>query len=304
MHSLPSKPIICVDKHNGLYVTPKNDTGGVIHPIHVAKSTVTQIIDCENEECRTAMQLAFSLGLPGQECSHLLRANQAQPYVAQACLLPEVLEDMKTKGLLSSESAKECCKLLEEASHSAVDAVYRINSGEMGYSSRFLFFSTFTNKKDSWCRFKRTIVTFDSTAGQWSCRCGGHAQIHSCVHRNLAKWWIFQESPHLLVKRTKSHSDNIEDLDAHMVEVETPCDSYNEDESKVRLMTEYIYSAKRIPRDLPIALKTKEKEPTTFLPTETQCPYCEGPTPPDLLPHKVITTHAVVCGMTYVKKGK
>ena len=84
----------------------------------------------------------------------------------------------------------------------------------------------------------------------------------------------------------------------------TPCDSYNEDKSKVRLMTEYIYSTKRIQRDLPIALKTKEKEPTTFLPTETQCPYCEGPTPPDLLPHKVIRTHAVVCGMTHDLKGR
>ena len=145
VHYLPSQPIIFVDKHNGIYVTPKNDTGGVIHPIYVAKSTVMQIIDCENEECRTAMQSAFSLGLPGQECSHLQRANNSQPYVAQACLLAEVLED-ENQGPSPSESAKQCSKLLEATSHSAIDAVYPINSGDMGYSSGFVFSNIYKQK--------------------------------------------------------------------------------------------------------------------------------------------------------------
>ena len=53
---------------------------------------------------------------------------------------------MKTKGLPSSESAKQCSKLLEATSHSAIDAVYPINSGDMGYSSGFVFSNIYKQK--------------------------------------------------------------------------------------------------------------------------------------------------------------
>lgn len=82
---------------------------------------------------------------------------------------------------------------------------------------------------------------------------------------------------------------------------------YTENERKVSKMTEYLYLHKKIPppHNIPAELRSREKDPPTcFIPEETQCPYCPGPTPPDLLQHKTITKQATVCGYTYVRKGK
>lgn len=69
-------------------------------------------------------------------------------------------------------------------------------------------------------------------------------------------------------------------------------------------MTEYFAKSKKIPalHNISIELRTKEKlPPKSFIPSELNCPYCPGPTPPGLIEETI--TQATVYGYTYIEKG-
>ncbi|KAI4874700.1 hypothetical protein NFI96_001267 [Prochilodus magdalenae] len=74
--------------------------------------------------------------------------------------------------------------------------------------------------------------------------------------------------------------------------------------TSVITMTNYFWNSKRIPEQLPHDLSTTEKPlPERFEPQEKKCPYCPGPSPPDLVELKCITRHAMVYGMFTMNKG-
>ncbi|XP_033970117.1 uncharacterized protein LOC117469770 [Trematomus bernacchii] len=304
VHNLDATPMICIDVQNGIYVTPKYDHSPVF-PIHVIKTTNPPNIDCEVENCRTFMKIAWCSGNPGKECVHLERTKSAKPYSQPAVLTSTSLQDMLSKGLMSSEWGTKCEKLYTAATTNGVDSVVPVFFGDEGYSKRCLFFSVFTDERDNWCRFGRTRVTFDTVAGQWNCQCQGTGTSHRCIHRMMGMWWIFQESPGTLVTSDLQVED-IDDLETHMVESSLFCEPHKLTSQKVTVMTDYLSTKKRIPclQDLPLELRTKERQPPPcFVPSEETCPYCPGPTPPDLNSQENVTTQAMVYGIKYIQKG-
>lgn len=306
IHSIDCTPMVCVDVKNGIYVTPKYDHSPVF-PIHVIKSTTLQKIDCEVQKCRRFMQIAWSSGNPGKECAHLERTANAKSYIKPAALTSTSLQDMLSKGLMSSEWGEKCAALNTAATNSGVDSVFPVFVGDEKHSQRWNFFSVFTNEMDNWCQFGRTRVTFDSVAGQWNCPCRGTGKSHRCIHRMMGMWWIFQESPGTLAATSDIQVEDIDDLESHILESSITCDPHNSNAQKICAMTDYLATQKRIPclQDLPVQLRTQEVQPPTcFEPHENACPYCPGPTPPALKPSKLVTTQAMVYGMNYVKKGK
>ncbi|XP_054873909.1 uncharacterized protein LOC129350679 [Amphiprion ocellaris] len=94
-------------------------------------------------------------------------------------------------------------------------------------------FSVFTNTIDNWCKFGRTRVSFDFVSGKWNCQCRGTTRSHGCIHRMLATWWIFQESPQLLLHSTDVHSDDTEDLETELHETQRDFSNYACSEDKV-----------------------------------------------------------------------
>lgn len=65
-----------------------------------------------------------------------------------------------------------------------------------------------------------------------------------------------------------------------------------------------MWSSKRIPPKLPEEMQnTAPNIPQNFSPEETKCPYCLGPTPPDLSEKKLVTTKGTVYGVLTVHKG-
>lgn len=149
-------------------------------------------------------------------------------------------------------------------------------------------------------------MTFDSVGGQWNCQCRGTGRSHRCIHRMMGMWWIFQQSPGTLASSDIQMKD-IADLETHMVESSITCEPHNLNTQNICVMTEYLATKKRIPclQDLPVKLRTQEEQPPEcFVPSESTCPYCPGPTPPALNPLKIITTQAMVYGISYVHKGK
>lgn len=212
LHNLETMPMMCIDHRNGIYVTPRYSYGPLF-PIHVIKSTTTPVIGCEVQECQQLMKIAGTSGNPGKECVHLERTQHAAPYSPAASLTLLSLQQMQDKGLISKEWSKKCEELHNSAVKNGVDTVYPIFYGDMGYSDRWVFFSVYTDKKDNWCPFGRTRVSFDALSGRWNCQCRGTGQSHRCLHRMLAMCWIFQESPHLLLTNTDVLTNDIKDLE-------------------------------------------------------------------------------------------
>lgn len=281
--------MVCVDVRNGIYVTAKYEHSPVF-PIHVIKSTTSQKMDCEVPNCRKFMQIALSSGNPGKECSHLERTSKAKLYIKPGVLNTGSLQDMMSKGLMSTEWGDKCEKLNMAAIQCGVDSVF-VEDGEQ--SKRWHSFSIFTNESDNWCYFGRTRVTFDSVAGQWNCQCRGTGQSHRCVHRMMGMWWIYQELPGTLAGTCDIQVDAISDLESHMLESGLSCEPLNMNDRKICAITEYFKAQKRIPclQDLPVDLRTKEEQPPLcFEPFENTCPFCPGPTPPALNPSKIATT--------------
>ncbi|CAL8293329.1 unnamed protein product [Arctogadus glacialis] len=216
-------PMMFIDHQNGIYVTPKYQSGPLF-PIHVTKSTTAPVIDCELENCQQLMKIG----------------------------------------------------------------------------------TLYTDKIENWYKFGRTRVSFDLGSGRWNCQCGGTGRSHRCIHRKLAMWWIFQESTHHLLPNSEDLTDGVDDLETEIHMSEAEMSSYAESQKKVCEMTEYLLSSKKIPppHDLSVDLRSREKDvPTCFIPEEKTCPYCPGPTPPDLLQHEIITNQAAVYGYTYINKG-
>uniref|UniRef100_A0AAQ4PPL1 C2H2-type domain-containing protein n=1 Tax=Gasterosteus aculeatus aculeatus TaxID=481459 RepID=A0AAQ4PPL1_GASAC len=303
LHNRPTIPIMCIDPDNGIYVTPRHDASRLI-PIHVIKSTSAPNIDCEVSLCRKLMDVATASGNPGKECVHLERVKHADPYVPPESVKKNSLQEMLDKGLISTEWSERCEELHTAAASRGTDSVNPIFYGLAGFSKRWLFFSIFTDKKDNWCRFERTMVSFDSVAGQWHCPCREMGRSHRCVHRMMAMWWIFQECPNVL-SNCDTQPDDIEDMECELLDPEPPCASCNVNDQRVLVMTEYLAKSKRIPalHNISVELRTKEKPPPTcFIPSERNCPYCPGPTAPALL-EETITTQATVYGYTYIEKG-
>ncbi|KAL7402512.1 hypothetical protein ABVT39_015981 [Epinephelus coioides] len=296
--------MICIDVKNGIYVTPKYDHSRVF-PIHVIKSTNPPKIDCEEEKCRQFMRIAWSSGNPGKECIHLERTNRGKPYTKPAVLTSTSLQDMLSKGLMSSEWGVKCEELNNAAKNLGVDSVFPVYFKDEGYSEQWHFFSVFTNETDNWCQFGRTRVTFDAVAGKWNCQCRGTGKSHRCIHCMMGMWRIFQESPGTLVATTDIQVEDIDDLESHMFESNITCEPHNVNTQKICVMTEYLLNHKRIPclQEVPLDLRTQEKQPPPcFIPTENTCSYCPGPTPPALNPSTILTTQAMVYGVNYVKK--
>ncbi|KAA0721253.1 hypothetical protein E1301_Tti018150s11, partial [Triplophysa tibetana] len=298
-HSL-EQPMLCIDPKNAMYVTPKELHGPRL-PVHVIKSVLSGKICCESEICRDMARIAARRGNLASECNHLKRSSSAQCYVPPAPLNPGDLDRMFNKGLISKSRLQECKEMHLKASEEEVDCVFPIFWGEYGLSETYIYFSVFTNLTDNWCRLGRTIVTFDKTYGKWHSQCRGTKNRLSCVHRYLCMWWIFQEWPEYL--QNDVTPEEIEDLEEQAQEIIDETQPTNESSSGVMKMTEYFLKCKRIPENLQQDLITTEMPiPESFVPEETQCPYCPGPCPPNLGEAVLKTKHATIYALFSVHR--
>ncbi|CAM4298492.1 unnamed protein product [Leuciscus chuanchicus] len=288
------EPMMCIDPKNGLYVTTKH-SHGIRLPIHVQKCLPARLYDCEVDECRDFMSIAAQSGNPGKECYHLERTRKALSYIPPPILKNESVNEMVEKGLISTSRQEECVALHQRAYSEEVDCVFPIFWGEHSLSDRYVFFSVYTGEKDNWCRFGRTISTFDTKSGKWHCKCIGSKNRISCLHRYLSMWWLFQEHPNLAKNAVDTSNEDIEDIE-EMVSGNLGMHYQPEfTHSSVIIMTNYLWNCKRIPEDLPLDLtKTEKPVPEKFEPAEANCPYCPGSCPPELNNAFVITTQATV----------
>ncbi|XP_067308141.1 uncharacterized protein [Pseudorasbora parva] len=253
------EPMICIDPKNGLYVTTKH-SHGVRLPIHLQKCLPARLYDCEVEECRDFMSIAAQSGNPGKECYHLERTRKAHAYIPPPALNNKSVKEMAEKGLISTPRQEECMALYPRASSEEVDCVFPIFWGKHSLSEGYIFFSVNTGEKENWCKFGRTLSTFDTKSGKWHSQCISSRKRISCVHRYLSMWWLFQKHPHLTKNSLDTSNEDIEDLE-EMVSGNLGMHYQPEyTHSSVITLTNYFWNSKRIPEDFPLDL-TKTENP-------------------------------------------
>ncbi|XP_056123315.1 uncharacterized protein LOC130101559 [Rhinichthys klamathensis goyatoka] len=295
-------PVYCVDVQQGVFITAKNSRGQRV-PIHMQKSTTSQVIACEVAECREFMTLAKLSGKPGAECEHLIRVSSAPPYIPPEPVREETLKTMQEKGLMSTTRMTECTELNSLASSEGICSVFPIFFEKHGYSGRFVYFSIYSGKKERWCLFGRTRVSFDKLLGDWYCLCKSTKKQYRCVHIYMAMWWLFQEREDLLIESSRADS-NLSGGPSENEEIELGVEGEGLKKHQLVAMTNYLWENKRIPEVLPQKLRTQASQvPIRFEPTEETCPYCPGPTPPGLTEPVVATKNASVYDIDSVKKG-
>ncbi|XP_062340772.1 uncharacterized protein LOC134039038 [Osmerus eperlanus] len=174
-----------IDRKRGVYFTAK-DLKSQWVPIHVCKSTSNQTISCEVDTCCEFMSIAERSGQPGKECVHLCRVQNATNHPPPALLNQTTLEEMVNKGLVSTARSKECLELEKKAGLDGTLCVYPVFFADHGFSGRFVYYSVFIGKTDSWCLFGRTWVSFDNNTGHQSqddeIKEAGSGTAHDFVH--------------------------------------------------------------------------------------------------------------------------
>lgn len=132
--------------------------------------------------------------------------------------------------------------------------------------------------------------------GKWSCLCSHTKKAHRCIHIYLSLWWTFQCRKELLIEERQTSGSEAEEAD-----YSGPSETFTE--HQIVAMTDYLRQNKRIPEVLPLELKQPIQIPEKFEPAELVCPYCPGPTPPDLSESRIVTRNATVYGLYTAKKG-
>ncbi|KAF0044752.1 hypothetical protein F2P81_003910 [Scophthalmus maximus] len=241
----------------------------------------------------------------GRECMNLERfkifKSQQQPPLLQTTSIKEMFEN----GLISSSTKEECRQLKDKATRDETTCVYPFFFEEHGYSGCIVYLYVYTAKVDRWCSFGRTRVTLDTVTGKLTCRCKGNKK-RMCVHIYVSMCWTFQEKQHLLrVNMDKDIDFTDTDNDSLTEDTEPGLFQRNDHITSVQIrnIAEYMWKSKRMPPKLPEEMQnTAPNIPQKFSQEETKCPYCPGPTPPDLSQEKQVTKKGIIYGILTVHK--
>ena len=157
--------------------------------------------------------------------------------------------------------------------------------GEDWWSSHQTFISVYEPNISYYSRLGRVLVTYNSKQIEWCCPCAKARQ--SCIHKCIAKWHLFQETPALFGNVNCTEEDalqesfpNVEDVDGRQIE-QGPGLQYPPDDPMLSRMVHYI-SKKKIPVDLPpdlVRAKSRDDFVMHLIPHETICTECTSHAP-------------------------
>ena len=193
---------ICVDFNNGIFMV-RRSFSGITRPVHCQHSTYAApstagISACELNECRGAAVVARLSGHPAVECVHLQSVQYAEPYQQPITLTESSLDDLIDKISWFKESKRlDCLSTIEKAEQRGHPLIVHFPGDEHNSTSdRFWYFSVFDGGFHYWSRFGRVIVGFDKHNVRWMCQCCRAKR--SCIHKSVAKWFVYQLEPSLL----------------------------------------------------------------------------------------------------------
>ena len=163
--------------------------GGVAFPIHVRKMNSNGVgcdvpNSCENEPCRTFMNVAWRSGMPAAECHHLRNVATHSVYQTELHLNEDDLRDLSNNGsykILKDERINNALDLRDNAGDSPL--IVAFEDGE-----RYIHFSVVDRKVNFHLKLKRVIVSCDIINGTLDCRCCRRKR--SYVHKAVCLWYL------------------------------------------------------------------------------------------------------------------
>ncbi|XP_078102004.1 uncharacterized protein LOC144515229 isoform X2 [Sander vitreus] len=296
----------CIDPYNGLYAVAKSYKATAV-PVHVMKkrSGSTHKMACDEDRCEAIADFGRRSGLPDSQCLHLQSVDFCFTRAKRVDLKPSVLEELVSSKLIGKDMGAKCLSHHEQATQNKAPLVTLMDLG----GSHCLYLSVFEPKVSQYSKLGRLFVTYTVKRGLWHCSCS-QGRI-PCLHRCIAKWYLFQTNKELFTSDAKpntplSISEIMEDS------AENPTGTvYPVGEEGRKQMAKYIYNRKKLPSTLPEYITQCESEiqfPKHLVPAQTVCQECPGHvslTEPVLITNKarvIIFTGLMEDNCTFFKK--
>ncbi|XP_071950012.1 uncharacterized protein [Antedon mediterranea] len=291
-------PTVCVDKEEGIFAVHKNEKSA--HPIHVVKRTIAKgdmpmNLFCEVEECMMAVNLARYSGITSFECIHLLSVADSEPHRQQGMLSKDkLLELSQSQSQQYSKEILHSADALNQAARTCAKcSVYPIS--QMTEDNTFLFFSVYCPTVSYYNKVKRVIVHYKAIDNSWNCKCPMGER--SCVHKVMAKWYMLESAPQLLMKTLTTPTQTEQTSKPNASNYPPPT------AMKRKMVSYWLNNAsKRIPYPVPKKFTQVNLNSLDLVPTEIRCSQCPGN--PTLGLRKLITSHASIITMHKIIKGK
>lgn len=283
---------ICVDPDKGIYLM-RRSFSGTSHPVHVIHSFGTDGgFVCELNDCRELSNTARRSGNPSFICNHLKSVQYvAEKAKSRYVLSPQSLEDLTEKKMrwFKKTRKQECSHLQTMAANDKSPLIAEFDDSKCMTSVRYKHFSVYDGEIHHYSRFKRVVVSYDETSNKWSCACC-RAKVN-CVHKSIARWYVYEVRPADLFKNVcatsdseqESENDEVSDEISQYSETSSDASSKSKaakyppkQKSQLSKMVEYIHKCKRIPLNLPrILTHDTQSYPNTLVPKEEKCHYCK-----------------------------
>lgn len=285
----------CVDSHNGVYAVSKYYRSTAL-PVHVIKKRSAGVNNmlCEEDRCEVICQFQKEEGLPLSQCPHLRSVDFCIHHARQEDLDSSVLEELVANNLIGKEMKAKCQKHRHHAAQNLAPLISLVDLG----GSHCLYFSVFEPKVTQASKMGRLFVTYNIRGRFWHCDCSQGTV--GCLHKCLAKWYLFQTNRTLFSLNAKQDAalENAEPTESTPEIIQPPGDD------GLKQMTKYVYQQKKLPSTLPENLTHLECEmqfSKQLVPAETVCQECPGQvclTDPVLITDKarVVTSTGVIKG--------
>ncbi|XP_045930909.1 uncharacterized protein LOC123986603 isoform X1 [Micropterus dolomieu] len=269
----------CIDSHNGVYAVAKSYKATAV-PVHVIKkkSGSTHKMVCEEDRCEVISDFQRRSGLPNSQCPHLRSVDFCFTRACIEDLKPGVLEELVDNKWIGKDMGAKCLNHRDQATQSRAPLVTLVDLG----GSHCLYLSVFEPKVSQYSKLGRLFVTYNVKGRLWHCDCS-RGRI-SCLHKCIAKWFLFQTNKELFSPGAKrdsplSISDVMEDSPAETSTENSPGTVCPLREDRLKEMAKYIYNQKKLPTTFPENITQFESEmyfSKYFIPVETVCQECPG----------------------------
>ncbi|XP_060903078.1 uncharacterized protein LOC132980771 [Labrus mixtus] len=259
----------CIDANNSVYAVAKAYKATAV-PLHVIKQRLssTNNMMCEEDRCKSVSDFRKRSNLPESQCPHLRSVDFCLTRANRVDLKPELLQELTVDKRIGKDMAAKCLNYRDIASQNGAPLVALVDLG----GSHCLYLSVFEPNMSQCSKLGRLFVTFTLKGRIWHCVCS-RGRV-PCLHRCLAKWFLFQTKKDLLSSNAKQ--------DAPMSPSELIGDSPAETstgEEPLKQMAAYIYNQKKLPNMFPGDIDQLEPEtrfPKHLVPSETVCQVCRG----------------------------
>lgn len=296
----------CIDSHNGVYAVAKSYKNTAI-PVHVIKNRSGSVhkVMCDEDRCKVISDYQRRSGLPYSQCPHLRSVDFCFTHANREDLKPDVLEELVASSLILKDMKAKCLNHRDQAIQNSAPLVALVDVG----GSHCLYLSVFEPKAAQYSKLGRLFVTYSLRGRLWHCDCS-RGRI-SCLHKCIAKWYLFQTNKKLFSSDAKQDAplgiaEFMEDSPAETSTGQSTGTVCPIGEEGLKQMAKYIYNRKKLPSAFPENLTQFESE-THFskqlVPHETVCQDCPGQvflTEPVLITNKarVITLTGVMEGLS------